>query len=174
MPPILVSSLQKCICALNSLQTYIGKSLCWLIFFMTLVVSVVLIARFFDLGSTALQETITYMHAILFMLTLGYTAHTGGHVRVDIFYRGFSNEGKAWVDLFGSCVFLLPFAVFLFFISWHTAAQSWLILEGSINPGGLPFVYLLKSLAPLAGFLLALHAISDIFKQLLTVSLRSA
>jgi TRAP-type mannitol/chloroaromatic compound transport system permease small subunit len=142
---------------------------------MTIGVALIVSLRFgFGLNSTAAQESISYMHACLFMLCLSFAAQTGAHVRVDIFYRRFSDVQKAWVNLLGHLLFLLPFALFVCGISWHWALQSWAVQESSNNPGGLPFVFLLKTLLPVSGSLLALQALSDGCKQVLTLSFQEA
>lgn len=158
---------------INLLQSGLAGLLRWLILLMALVVCAIVVARYFDLGSIALQESVTYMHGTVFMLCLAYTAGSDGHVRVDIIYRRLNEEHKAWVNLLGSCLFLLPFALFLAAISWQAAVQSWALQEGSINSGGLPLVFLLKTLTPCAGILLALHACADICLQLTRVSWRT-
>jgi len=172
MPAVFFKSLNAFSKLIDSLQTVIAQTVKWLVLAMSITVCIIIVARFFDIGSTALQESVTYMHGTLFMLCLAYTAYADGHVRVDICYRRFSLVNRAWVDLIGACLFLLPFSLFLIIVTWHSAVQSWAIGESSINPGGLPFVFLLKSLPPLAGILLCLHALSDICKQLTLVSLQ--
>ncbi|WP_370980555.1 TRAP transporter small permease subunit [Agaribacterium sp. ZY112] len=172
MPNALVRLLQQLNNNINCLQSNIAALLRWLLLFMTLCVSGIVLARVFNFGSTAVQESIAYAHAFLFMLTLAYTLQQDKHVRVDIFYRRFKPEGQAWVNLIGSILFLLPFAIFITAISWHSMLQSWRIQESSLNPGGLPLIFLLKSLAPAAGFLLALQALSEVAKQLLIISLK--
>lgn len=166
----LLRQLSRYIEQLQSMIVYVAQ---WLVLAMTITVCIVIVARFFDIGSTAMQESITYMHGTLFMLSMAYTAQAGGHVRVDIIYRRLSLLNQAWINLLGSCLLLLPFALFLSFITWHSALQSWAIQEASNNPGGLPLVFLLKSLAPLTGVLLSLHALSEVAKQLVIVSLRN-
>jgi len=172
MPPNFSLVLERTVQAISALQARIAQTCRWLTLGMVIATSAIIILRFFDIGSVAIQDSVTYMHATLFMLTLAYTAQEGGHVRVDVFYRKLSIVNQAWVNLFGAIFFLLPFAVFVAFISWHAAAQSWAIQEGSINPGGLPFVYLLKTLPPLSGVLLSLYALSELAKQLLFVSVK--
>lgn len=164
------STLNRVSSTIDAIQDTFAQGLKWLILLMTLMVCTVIVLRFFNIGAIALQESIGYMHAMVFMLCMAYTAKAGGHVRVDIFYRRFALPNQAWVNLIGHCVFLLPFALFLTLVTWQHAAQSWLILESSNSPGGLPLVFILKSLAPAAGILLSLQALSDICRQLLAVS----
>jgi len=168
---ILIYSLRWLALVNSTLQSRLGRSLAWLILAMTVIESVIVAARFgADMGSTAVQESVSYLHAIVFMLCLGYAAEADAHVRVDIFYRKFSALGQAWVNLIGSLLLLLPYSLFMLFISWDWALQSWHFGEGSINPGGLPFVYVLKMLVPAAASLLTLHALASSGQQLLKIS----
>ena len=93
----------------------------------------------------------------------------GGHVRVDIFYRRFSERGKAWVNCVGSILFLVPFCLFLVGISWAFVAQSWQILEGSPDPGGIHGVFLLKTLIPLMALNLLLQCLAELARNLLVL-----
>jgi TRAP-type mannitol/chloroaromatic compound transport system permease small subunit len=114
---------------------------------MVLVTFLVVVLRYaFDIGSIALQESVTYMHATLFMLGAAYTLQQQGHVRVDIFYQRFSRRGRAWVDLLGTLVLLVPICLFVLVSSWGYVTESWAVHEGSREAGGLPYVYVLKTL----------------------------
>ncbi|NIP73476.1 MAG: TRAP transporter small permease subunit [Gammaproteobacteria bacterium] len=114
---------------------------------MVLVQFLVVVLRYvFATGSIALQESITYMHALVFMLGAGYTLKHDGHVRVDIFYRNMRPRAAAWVDLLGTVLFLLPLFGFIVWISWGYVWRSWLNLEGSPEAGGLPLVFALKGI----------------------------
>jgi TRAP-type mannitol/chloroaromatic compound transport system permease small subunit len=137
---------------------------------MVLATFVVVVLRYaFDLGWIAMQESITWMHAAVFMLGAAYTLQQDEHVRVDIFYRGMSARGRAIVDLGGTLVFLLPVSIFLGASSWDYVATSWAIQESSREAGGLPypFVPILKSLMPATALLLILQGIAN----LLTIAL---
>ena len=111
-------------------------------------------------GSIALQEAVAYMHGALFTLGAGYTLKHDAHVRVDVFYRGWSPRGKAWVDLGGTIVLLVPFCLFLIWTSYDYVAQSAIHLEGSAEAGGLPGVFLLKALIPIMAALVLLAGIA--------------
>jgi TRAP-type mannitol/chloroaromatic compound transport system permease small subunit len=123
---------------------------------MVIVTFVVVIMRYvFDAGLIWVQESVVWMHAVVFMLGAAYTLRAEEHVRVDIFYRTMSERRRAWVDLIGVIVFLLPLCAFLAWASFDFVTQSWSIGESSRESGGLPypFVPLLKSvllLMPLA------------------------
>ena len=145
----------------------LGKFMAWLVVAMTLTtVSIILLRLFWQHGSIAMQESVIYMHSALFLLTMAYTLSADAHVRVDVCYRSFSSTQQAWINALGSIVFLLPFATVLCAISWNFALRSWAIDETSANPGGLPFIYLLKSLIPLSGCLLVLQAIGQVLHNI--------
>ncbi len=145
----------------------VGHILSWLCLgTMLATVLVVLMRYLFQAGNmAAYQETITYLHATVFMLALGWTFKRNGHVRVDVFYRNYSLRTKAWINSLGILVFLLPFCAFLFFASLDFVALSWSISETSNESGGLPIVYLLKSLIPLMCVFLALQATAELLRN---------
>lgn len=157
---------------IEKLQRSISRILRWLALLMTATVCAIVVLRLFTISSTALQESVSYLHSSLFMLCIAYAAQVQEHVRVDIFYRRFNTEQRAWLNLLGGILLLLPFALFLTLVSWEFALTSWRIRESSNNPGGLPLVYVLKSLVPLGGLLLSLHALADIARQLIAISTR--
>jgi TRAP-type mannitol/chloroaromatic compound transport system permease small subunit len=138
----------------------IGAAIAWLALAMVLVTFLVVVLRYaFDAGSIALQESVTYMHAMLFMLGAAFTLQQNGHVRVDILYQRFSRRGRAWVDLLGTLFLLVPVTVFLLLSSWDYVAESWAVLEGSREAGGIPGVWLLKTLILLMPFLLLVQGV---------------
>jgi TRAP-type mannitol/chloroaromatic compound transport system permease small subunit len=102
-----------------------------------------------------------YAHAGLFLLAAAWTLQAGGHVRVDVFYAEASPRTKAWVDLIGTVVFLLPFAAAVFWLSLPYVRMSWVVLEHSPEASGLPFVYLLKTLIPVFAVLMALQGVAQ-------------
>ena len=130
---------------------------------------VVVLRYLFEIGSIALQESILYLHASIFMLGAAYTLRVDGHVRVDIFYRHFSTRIQALVDLLGALLLLLPVCGFLLWVSWDYAVTAWSLREGSREAGGLPYVYLLKTLIPVTAVLLILQGISQALNSLATV-----
>jgi len=156
---------------LDKLNRIIGNIAAWFSLIMAIIVTVLVAARNIgDWGSIAAQESLLYFHSAMFLLCMGYTALNEGHVRVDIFYRRFHKRPRAWVDIFGHIVFLMPFAVFLLLTSWPYTQQSWKILEGSSSANGLDLVYILKSFIPVSAILLCIYAISDTIKKLIIIS----
>ena len=155
---------------INSFTLWVGRliaGLCLLL--VSLTVLVVLLRYFFGMGSIAVQESITYVHSIIFMLGLAVALKSGWHVRVDIFYRNFSEKHKAWVNLLGGVFFLLPFCGLILFSSWDYVVASWTIKETSAESDGIAAVYLLKSLMILMPVTLALQGLSQILTSWLCI-----
>ncbi len=155
---------------LDRFAEWTGRTVSWLALALVLVTFAVVVLRYlFSFGSIAMQESILYLHASLFLLGSAYTLQQEGHVRVDIFYREFSARHKALVDLLGAVFLLLPVCLFLLWMSWDYVASAWAVHEGSRETGGLPYVYLLKTLIPIAGALLVLQGLSQILRSLGTL-----
>jgi TRAP-type mannitol/chloroaromatic compound transport system permease small subunit len=156
--------------ALDALSDWSGRLLAWLTLFMVLITCLVVVLRYgFNQGSIALQEVVLYMHAAVFMLGAAYTLRRDSHVRVDIFYRRLSPRGRAWVDLFGTLCLLLPFTVLIGWLAWQYVASAWVVREGSRETGGLPCVWLLKSLILLMPVMVAMQGLSLVGRCLLTL-----
>jgi TRAP-type mannitol/chloroaromatic compound transport system permease small subunit len=155
---------------LDQIAERTGRGAAWLALALVLVTFGVVVLRYlFDFGSIALQESILYLHASLFLLGAAYTLKADAHVRVDIFYRRLSSRSRALVDLLGALLLLLPVCSFLLWISWDYVATAWSLHEGSRETGGLPYVYLLKTLIPVAAGLLILQGISQALRSLATL-----
>lgn len=144
----------------------------WLTLFMVVVTFVVVIMRYaFDAGFIWVQESVVWMHAVVFMLGAAYTLQAEEHVRVDVVYRTMSERRRAWVDLVGVIIFLLPVCLFLGWNSFDFVTQSWSIRESSRESGGLPypFVPMLKSVLLLMPLSVALQGLSLALKSLKTL-----
>lgn len=145
-----------------------GRATAWLTLVMTVVTFVVVVMRYlFDSGYIWIQESITWMHAMVFMLGAAYALRHEQHVRVDIFYRGMPARRRAWVDTLGVLLFLWPTCTYLLLESWDFVTTSWSIREASRESGGLPypFVPLLKSVLLVMPVLLALQGLSLLLKS---------
>lgn len=162
--------LKRIVVWLEGISEILGGAVSWLSLVMVLVTFLIVVLRYaFDLGWIWLQESVTYMHAALFLVGAAYTLKHEGHVRVDIFYRRFSPRTRAWVDLGGSLLLLLPVCLFIFSVSWEYVVQSWALYEGSREAGGLDGVYLLKSLMLVMAGLLVLQGLAQAIRRLLTL-----
>ena len=118
-----------------------------------------------QLSSNTFIEFQWYLFSLVFLLGAAYTFKVDAHVRVDVLYCRLGPRGRAWINLCGACVFLIPFCLLMLWTSWPVVADSWAHLEGSPDPGGLPR-YPLLTCIPLAFLLLLLqggaHIIRDI------------
>ena len=152
---------------LNLINEIIGKGIAWLVLAtVALTFSIVVLRYGFDWGSIAIQESVLYLHALVFMAGAAYTLGHDEHVRVDIFYGQLLTKHKAWVDLIGTLLFLLPFCIFTLWVSIPYVSISWGLLEGSREAGGLPLVFLLKTFIPLMAVLLFIQGLSMIGRSI--------
>ncbi|WP_430460597.1 TRAP transporter small permease subunit [Thalassolituus sp. LLYu03] len=148
---------------INRFTRLCGHAIRWLALFMVLISCAVVILRYsFDMPSIALQEAVMYLHASLFMLGSAYTWQQGGHVRVDVFYRNWSPARQALVDRLGILLLLVPFCLFMLWISWEYVATAWAIGEKSPESGGLPLVFLLKTLILALPALMLVQAVAEL------------
>jgi TRAP-type mannitol/chloroaromatic compound transport system permease small subunit len=140
--------------------TTIGRAAAWLTLAIVVLQFALVVARYLlGLGSIWITETVIYANAALFLLASAWTLRAGGHVRVDVFYAHASTRTRARIDLLGSLLLLLPFALVLLSLSAPFAARSWAILERSQESSGLPLVFLLKTLIPVFAALMALQGV---------------
>ena len=160
--------MQKIIKKLEQTSEISGRFVAWLTLFIVMLTFIVVILRYiFDIGSIAMQESISYLHAFVFMLGAAYTLKHDSHVRVDVFYRDMTPVKKAWVDLLGTLLLLFPVCLFIFFSSWDYVLTSWSQLEESGEAGGLAYVYILKTTLLIMPTLLMLQGSALALKNLL-------
>jgi TRAP-type mannitol/chloroaromatic compound transport system permease small subunit len=167
---MLLNFLTKTTDVIDSVTEKTGKLISWFTLLMVLLTFLIVVLRYgFNMGWIAMQESVLYLHGMVFMLGAAYTLKADGHVRVDIFYQKFSVKGKALVNLFGALFLLLPVSIFIFYISFDYVATSWRIMEKSPEAGGLPFVYLSKSLLLLMAVTLSLQGLAEVCRNLQTL-----
>ena len=150
----------------------LGHVTAWLTLAMVVVTFGVVVLRYaLDLGFIWLQESVTWMHAAVFMLGAAYTLQMNEHVRVDVFYREFGPRRRALVDLTGVVLFLLPMTAFLAWSAWDFVAASWSLREHSRESGGLPYplIPLMKSILVVMPLTLALQGLSIALRALVTL-----
>lgn len=152
----------------DGLSEAIGKTASWCAILMVLMTFYIVLTRYvFNTGSIAIQESIIYLNALLFLLTAAFTLKHDGHVRVDIFYRPASPRYKAWVNMLGGLLLLLPVAIFILWVSWDYVTSAWRIKETSPEAGGIPYVYLLKTLIVVMAGLVILQGVTEILRNAL-------
>jgi TRAP-type mannitol/chloroaromatic compound transport system permease small subunit len=171
MQTAMYSRLQQLSQILDQLAELTGRIISWLTLAMVVITFSVVVLRYvFESGSIALQESVTYLHAAVFMLCAAYTLKHDAHVRVDIFYQRWSARTRAWADLLGTLLLLVPVCVFIIASSLDYVAASWSILEGSQEAGGIDGVYLLKTTIPLMAVLLLLQGCALVLNRLLIIA----
>lgn len=164
----MLNILKKAIGFADRFTEAIGRTASWCSIIMVVVTFYIVLTRyFFNTGSIAVQESVIYLNALLFLLTSAFTLKHDGHVRVDIFYGPASARSKAWVNMLGGLFLLLPVAVFILWASWDYVAAAWRIRETSPEANGIPYVYLLKTLIVVMAVLIILQGITEILRNAL-------
>ena len=153
------------VAAIDRLNELIGRWIAWLTLFMVLVTVVIVVLRYgFNIGFIWMQESVRLMYAAVFLLGAGYTLKHDGHVRVDMLYERMGLQRRAWVDLLGTLLFLLPVCFSVIYFSWTYVLNSWADFEGSIEERGLHAVYLLKTCIWLFAGLLILQGFATVIR----------
>jgi len=150
---------------IDQLNDFVGRSVSWLNLVLVLLVCIDVLRRFlFERTDAWIMELEWHLFAMVFLLGAGYTLKENKHVRVDLFYSQFSEKNKALINLVGGMVLLLPLCLLLVYISVQYSYSSYMIGEGSPDPGGLPYRFVIKSMIPFGMFLLLLQGLSEIAK----------
>ena len=171
---------------IDRLSELCGRAVSWLVLALVLLTFLVAVSRYvlnldwpvlndlrralanvYNRNVNALSDSVQYLHAIIFMVGIAYALKLGDHVRIDIFYRRFSDRTRAWVDVLGTLLLLYPVFIFIIWMSWGYVMDSWRIMEGSQKPGGLPLIYVLKSFILLMAFMMIIQGTSLLLRALL-------
>jgi TRAP-type mannitol/chloroaromatic compound transport system permease small subunit len=157
---------------IDSLNEFLCKIVSWFTLTMVLLTFLIVVLRYgFNLGWIAMQESVMYLHAMVFLLGAAHTLRVNEHVRVDIFYRRFSSEKQAKVDILGSLFLLMPVNIFIFMVSFDYVMRAWRVMEASQEAGGIPGVFLLKSLILLFAFTMLIQGIAEMIRNVAKLSL---
>lgn len=152
---------------IDFVNEWIGRAVAWCTLAMVIVTFAIVVLRYvFGVGSIALQESVTYLHALVFMLGAAYALKHDAHVRVDVFHHRWSPKRRAIVEIAGVVLFLFPVAALLFLTSLDYVADAWSVRESSREPGGLPWVWLLKTVIPVTAVLLALQGVASLLRSI--------
>jgi TRAP-type mannitol/chloroaromatic compound transport system permease small subunit len=165
-----MTTLDRVANSIDQLAELTGRAIAWLTLGLALVGFLVVVLRYaLHTGFIWMQESLTWMHAIVFMVGAAYTFKHDEHVRVDVVYRGLSVRARAVIDLTGTLLFLLPFCVYVLYESLPYVEGSWRIAERSREAGGLPALYLLKAVIPVMAVLLAIQGVAVVARSLATL-----
>ncbi len=152
---------------MERIDKLVSRTVPWLTLFMVLVTFVIVLLRYvFARGWVWMQEIVLYMHAFVFLLAAAHTLARDAHVRVDILYRPLQPGKKALVNLLGAVFLLIPSCAVLLYQSIPFVLDSWQVLEGSKDGGGLEAVFVLKTAIPVFCLLLLAQAVSVIVRSL--------
>ncbi len=155
---------------IDGLNEWIGRGVAWVTLALVLVIFVDVVMRYlFNTSYVFTQELEWHLFGFIFLIGAGYTLLHDGHVRVDIIYQRLGFKGQAWINLMGVIVFLIPGCLMLIITSFKFVLTSFLILEGSPDPGGIPLRFIVKGFIPagfslllLQGFSLGAHSLMQI------------
>lgn len=167
------SHLNRICRTIDTMSEWTGRAIAWLVLLMVLIIVYDISMRyFFQIGSVALQELEWHLFAMLFLIGAAYTLKHDGHVRVDILYQShwMGARGRAIVDIFGTVFLLFPFCILIIVSSGAFVGNSFSIAEGSPDPGGLPYRFVLKAMIPAAFILLILQGISQLVQAILQLT----
>lgn len=163
-----MKGLQRFANTIDRLNETIGKGISWATFFLMVVVCIDVVRRLiFKKTAAWILELEWHLFAILFLLGAGYTFLHNRHVRVDVFYSKMNKRDKAWVNIIGILVLLLPWCSVLIYWSIHYAWQSFAMSEGSPNPNGLTVWWPIKFMIPVGMCLLAAQGLSELAKNII-------
>ena len=163
-------ALERLARGLEAVSEATGRATAWLSILLVSLVSYDVAMRYaFRGGSVALQELEWHLFALIFLIGAAYTLKHDAHVRVDMLYQRLGTQGRAWVDLLGTLLFLLPFCVLVMAGSAPFVLNAFSLHEVSPDPGGLGYRYLIKSAIPLGFLLLALQGVAEAIKNILII-----
>jgi len=156
---------------IDGINEWTGRAVYWMALVMVGIGAFNAIARSLDkytglgLSSNSWLELQWYLFSLVFLLGAAYTLKHDDHVRVDVLYSNLSRTGRAWINIFGTLLFLVPFCVLVLVMSWDFVVNSWATLEQSSDPGGLPR-YPIKTVIPIALVLVLLQGVSLTIREI--------
>ncbi|MBM3487700.1 MAG: TRAP transporter small permease subunit [Alphaproteobacteria bacterium] len=152
----------------------IGRAVAWTTIVLVVLACAIVIMRYvYGLSSLLMREAVLYLHGTLFLMAAAYTLRHDGHVRIDIIYERLGRRSKAWVDLLGTLIVLVPMAILILWTSIPFVRNSWAVLEGSIEGTGIPAVFLLKTVIPIAAVLILLQGLANAIGALAVIAGRA-
>ena len=142
---------------IDPLLLRIGAAASWLWFLLLLIIVGNVVLRYvFGQGRIEFEETQWHIYSLGFLLGLSYAFQADAHIRVDVVSERLHPRTRAWIELYGLLLGLLPFIALILIHGLPFVQQSWALSEVSQAPGGLPYRWLIKAMLPLGFFLLLL------------------
>ena len=166
-----MKSLALIVTAIGRLNGLVGKTFSWLAFAAVVVCFTVVVQRYvFSTTQLWMQDLYVWLNGAMFMAVAGYALLTDSHVRVDIFYRPAPPRKKAVLDMIGVVLFLLPFCAVVWLWGFEYVQRSWMLKEGSANPGGMPGLFILKAFILAFVVLVGLQGIAMLARSILVLA----
>ena len=160
----------KLISILENIVAWIGEKSSYLNLALVILICLDVMQRYvFNQTFNWIIELEWHIFGLLFLLGAGYTLQRDHHVRVDVLYDRFTETQKAWVNICGHILLLVPFCLMGILTCFNYASNSMYIHESSPNPGGLPAWYIIKYFMMICFVLLLLQAIASILTNLKTL-----
>jgi len=156
--------------AVDRLVDLVGRGVAWISAVIVLLMAVNVVLRYlFSVGSVWAQELEWHLLAPLVLFGMSEAYQKGEHVRVDVGYARFSPRARLWIDT-ASAFLCVAISIIVVWLSLHYVQQSYVIDEGSPDPGGLTHRWLLKGLIPAGFALLALTGIAQSVKGIVALT----
>ncbi len=167
--------LKKMVHWTGRINEWVGRAASWLTTLLVVIVCFDVTTRYL-LNDTAawIMELEWHLFALIFLLAAGYTLKHDRHVRVDLFYARFSKRDKAWVNLCGTAIFLIPWCILVVWTAFPFALDAYVQGEGSPDPGGLPGRWIIKFAIVLGALLLLLQALGVVAASILQLQHKAA
>lgn len=156
---------------IDAVSTLVGKFARWLTLVMVLIGVFNVVTRYVgrsigvSLGGTMYISLQTYAYDMVFLLGAAYIFLKDGHVRVDIIYSSLAKRGRAWIDVAGNLLFLIPFSLMGLAFAGPYVANSWQQREVNLSAGGI-LVYPIKTIIVIAFAMLLAQSFSELIKHL--------
>lgn len=147
---------------ISIISEYITKYFFYIMFI--LVIVNILLRYIFNINFIFMQELVMYLHAFIFLFGISICLKENSHVRIDVFSNKLDAKVKKYIEILGAVFFIVPFCLFVLYESTPIIIRSWEMLESSGEPGGLPFIYILKSAIYVFASLLLIQALGRLVK----------
>ena len=149
----------------DPLLDWLGRAVSWLWLALLLVIVANVTLRYvFGEGRIELEEIQWHLYSVGFLLGLSYAYRSDSHIRVDVVSERLTQRQRAWLELYGILLALLPFIALVLYYAGPFVLLSWNLSEVSVSPGGLPARWAIKAVLPL-GFLVLLLAVLSRFSR---------
>ena len=147
---------------ISIISEYITKYFFYIMFI--LVIVNILLRYIFNINFIFMQELVMYLHAFIFLFGISICLKENSHVRIDVFSNKLDAKAKKYIEVLGTVFLIIPFCLFVLYESTPIIMRSWEMLESSGEPGGLPFIYILKSAIYVFASLLLIQALGRLVK----------